>query len=388
MTLLAQRDPRARSAVVEVRRVTPRDGRFHALTDDTPLYPEGGGQPRDHGTLAGREVLDVSRTPEGPVHVLAEPVALGPAEAVVDWARRWDHMQQHTAQHLLTAVLQDAFGWATTSFHLHPGLAATCDVELAGDVPADALPALEERVAAELRAARRVSVEECLPDALAGLGVRTRGLPAGHEGPVRLVRIDGLDLNTCGGTHVASTAELEAVALLGVERLRGGTRLSFVAGGRVRAHLREAVAGLRAAAALLSRPPREVPEGVERLLAEQKALVQLRDSLGAELAEVAAAGLAPGPGVRHLHRAAGDLPWANAVAARATSAEPALRLLVTVGPDDDAGFVLAGPAPWVAEVKAGLLAALGARGGGPPGRLQGKGIRRAAAVAWLAGNDG
>jgi alanyl-tRNA synthetase len=92
-------------------------------------------------------------------------------------------------------------------------------------------------VAAEVRAARPVTARRVPPEALAGLVVRTRGLPAGHTGDVRLVEIAGVDLNTCGGTHLASTAEIECVKLLGSEPMRGGTRLYWVAGGRVRARL-------------------------------------------------------------------------------------------------------------------------------------------------------
>ncbi|HXT22151.1 MAG TPA: hypothetical protein VN923_15465, partial [Thermoanaerobaculia bacterium] len=96
---------------------------------------------------------------------------------------------------------------------------------------------LEEQIAEEVRAARPVTTRRVPAEALAGLAVRSRGLPAGHVGDVRLVEIAGVDLNTCGGTHLASTAEIECVKLLGSEAMRGGVRLYWVAGGRVRARL-------------------------------------------------------------------------------------------------------------------------------------------------------
>ncbi len=373
MLLWSQREPQRRSGTVEVLRVEPGEGSgFRALAADSLLHPEGGGQPADHGTLGGVAVRALARAPEGVVHLLDAPVPLGPAEVVVDWDRRWDHMQQHTAQHLLTAVAQDAFGWATTSFHLHPGLGATCDVELDGEVPPAALPDLEARVNERIRAALPVTASTCGPEELAARGVRTRGLPDGHAGPVRLVTIAGVDVNTCGGTHVASTAELQMVALLGTERLRGGTRLFFVAGDRVRAHLHTALDRVAAVAAALSRPPAELADGVARLLAEQKALGKRRDALADELADLHAAALLAQDGLRRLHHPDADAAWANRVVAKVVAAAPDARVLVTTGPDDDGQFVLAGPREWVAAVKADVLAALGARGGGPPGRLQGK----------------
>lgn len=383
MLLLCQRTPALRRATVTVLEVREVDGRWHARTDDTVLYPEGGGQPADHGTLGGREVVALRRADDGVVHVLTEPVAPGSLEVEVDWRRRYDHMQQHTAQHLLTAVVQDTLGLATTSFHLHAGLEATCDVELDGDLTASALPDLEARVNTEIRAARAVTASACDPGDLEVRRVRTRGLPDGHTGPVRLVEIAGIDVNTCGGTHVASTAELQALALLGVERLRGGSRLTFVAGGRVLTRLRAATAVLREAGAALSRPPAEVAAGVERLLSEQKALVKGRDELQDELLELHAAPLA-GEGGGYLHRASGDLAWANRLAGALSRADPGARLLVTLGPDEDATFLLAGPREWVDAAKGSLLAALGVKGGGPPGRVQGKGATAAAARAWWA----
>lgn len=373
MLLWSQREPARRRGVVEVLRVeTGADGVPRALAADTLLYPEGGGQPADHGTLGGVAVRGLVRGAEGVVHLLDAPIPAGPAEVVVDWPRRWDHTQQHTAQHLLTAVAQDAFGWATTSFHLHPGLGAACDVELDAEVPAAALPDLEARVNERIRAALPVTVSTCAPDELAARGVRTRGLPDGHTGPVRLVTIEGVDVNTCGGTHAANTAELQVVALLGAERIRGGTRVSFVAGDRARAWLHEALDRVGSASAALSRPPAELAEGVARLLAEQKALTKRADALADELAELHAAALVAQGGLRCLHRAPGDAAWANRVVAKVLSSAPDARVLVTTGPDDDGQFVLAGPPEWVATVKSQVLAALGARGGGPPGRLQGK----------------
>jgi Ser-tRNA(Ala) deacylase AlaX len=230
-----EREPYRTTLDAEVLRTGEEAGRPFAVLSDTILYPEGGGQPADRGTVNGVEVLDVQNR-EGEIrHTLAAMVPPGAAAIRLDWKRRFDHMQQHTGQHLLTAVAQDRFAWETTSFHLG---GKVCDVELAAPklTPKD-LAALEEAVAAEVRAARPVRFRRVAPPEFGALKVRTRGLPEGHLGAIRLVEIEGIDLNTCGGTHVASTAEIEVVGLLGTEALRNGTRLFFVCGGRARARL-------------------------------------------------------------------------------------------------------------------------------------------------------
>lgn len=218
-----ERDPRRRELDAEVIAVGEESGRPWARLADTVLYPEGGGQPADHGWLGDVAVEDVQKRGGEVVHYLASAVSPGRATLRLDWARRFDHMQQHTAQHLLSAVAADRFGWETTSFHLG---AQTCDVELAaGALPAEQVSELEEAIAVEVRAARPVTTRRVSPEAMAGLAVRSRGLPAGHVGDVRLVEIAGIDLNTCGGTHLASTAEIECVKLLRSEPMRGGVRL-------------------------------------------------------------------------------------------------------------------------------------------------------------------
>ena len=230
-----ERDSRLRELEVEVITVGDEGGRSWARLADTVLYPEGGGQPADRGWLGEVAVEDVQKRGGEVVHYLAAAVSPGRATLRLDWTRRFDHMQQHTAQHLLSALAADRFGWETTSFHLG---AQTCDVELAASaLPAERVAELEEAIAAEVRAARPVTARRVSPDALAALDVRSRGLPAGHTGDVRLVEIAGIDLNTCGGTHLDSTAEIECVKLLGSEPMRGGVRLYWVAGGRVRARL-------------------------------------------------------------------------------------------------------------------------------------------------------
>ena len=163
-----------------------RDGeRFFAVTADTVFYPEGGGQPADRGSLGGIEVIDVQKIDGIIRHFLNDELALGPVHQVLDWRRRLDHMQQHTGQHLLTAVALGRFGWATTAFHMGPIM---CDIELdVASLTDDDLRRLEDAVAEEIRAARPVTVRYARMEEMEALGVRSRLLPEGLSGKIRLV---------------------------------------------------------------------------------------------------------------------------------------------------------------------------------------------------------
>jgi Ser-tRNA(Ala) deacylase AlaX len=230
-----EREPYMTQLETQVLRVGEEGGRPYAVLADSILYPEGGGQPPDHGFLGSVAVLDVQKRSGEVRHYLEAEAAQGPVTVQLEWPRRFGHMQQHTGQHLLTAVARDRFGWEITAFHLSEEVS---DIELdTPGVTGDQLRQLEEAVAAEIRLARPVTCRRVTAEELPTLNVRSRGLPEGFQGDVRLVEIQGLDLNTCGGTHLRSTAELETMCLLGTEPVRGGTRLFFVAGGRVRARM-------------------------------------------------------------------------------------------------------------------------------------------------------
>lgn len=391
-----ERDPRLRELDVEVLATGVEDGRRWAQLSDTVLFPEGGGQPADRGWLGGVPVVDVQRRGGAAVHYLEGEVATGPARLRLDWTRRFDHMQQHTAQHLLSALAADRFGWETTSFHLGE---IGCDVELATATPAPSrLAELEEAIAEEVRAARRVSARRVPPDALAGLSVRSRGLPAGHAGDVRLVEIEGLDLNTCGGTHLASTAEIECVKLLGCEPMRGGTRLHWVAGGRVRARLgahEERIAALRRTLeggddelVALAAARRDQLRDSER--ARRRLLERLADAEAARL--LAAAGEA---GFVETHLDEAEAGFVQRVASAFAARPGAALLLLTAGAGAAALFALAVQESAPVDVKAlgaRVAAALGGRGGGAGRVYQGRAgdlAGRAALVAELgAGGAG
>ena len=394
MTPSYQRDPYLASLQTVVLETGTEEGRPFAILADTVLYPEGGGQPSDHGTLNGVPVLEVQKRDGAVRHLLASPVSPGPATVVLDWERRFDHMQQHTGQHLLTAVAQDRFGWATTAFHLG---AESCDVELAAaGIPKGDLDRLEEAVNAVVRAARPVAARHVTADEYERLSVRSRGLPDGHVGEIRLVEIEGVDLNTCGGTHLSSTAGIESLKLLGTEALRGGTRLFFVAGGRTRRLLgthEERSAALRA---LLGTPDAGLAAAVAARLESLRAAEKRVRSLEEELAGAAAALLASRPGdLVEAHWAGRDAAFLQRVARELQALAPRKAALLTASGSSGAFFVVAAGADCALGALGALdvpaagrqvAALLGGKGGGSGKLFQGKASdlgRRAEALTAL-----
>jgi Ser-tRNA(Ala) deacylase AlaX len=385
-----ERDPLLRRLETEVVAAGEEQGRPFVVLADTIFYPEGGGQPADHGTVGGVAVVDVRRTGGDIRHVLAGPAPSGHVTLELDWARRFDHMQQHTGQHLLTAVAQQRFGWHTTAFHLGERVS---DIEL--DTPGirpEELTDLEEAVAAEVRAARAVTSRRVSPEEYAWLPVRTRGLPEGHAGSIRLVEIAGVDLNTCGGTHLCSTAEIEALKLLGTEPMRGGTRLFYAAGARLRrlhaAH-GERNAQLRQ---LLCTSDDELVAGLAAKLEQLKDAQHTVRDMEEELASASAQALAAAPGrVLAAHWARRELAFLQRVAREVGRLAPDRVVLLTAGESDQGAFLLGAGEQATIDVPAvgrRVAELFGGRGGGAGRVFQGKATdlsRREEAVRLLEG---
>jgi Ser-tRNA(Ala) deacylase AlaX len=345
--------------------------------DETIFYPEGGGQPADFGRIGPAQVLDVQSAGGGVRHYVDRDLAEGLVETVLDAVRRFDHCQQHTAQHLLTAVLLDRHDLATTSFHLG---AATTSIEVKGGaVSREGLRRFEREVNAYLREDRRVMTRWVEPAELPALPVRSRGLPEGHQGPVRLVEIEGLDLNTCGGTHVARLSEIQVVEILGAEPARGGTRITFLAGDRVIAGLdrrREIEEALRAR---IGTAPAEFASIIDGWNDDRRRLERRVRDLEAEVAGAAAAAVAAQEGDLLVAVRPGDTAESlRTIAAEVLKRRPAAVVVLAGGTGEDAGacfLVQAGPAgpADVAAIGGRVRDRLGAKGGGRGAIFQGKG---------------
>jgi alanyl-tRNA synthetase len=353
-------------------------GRHEIVLDRTAFYPTSGGQPFDVGRLGGARVIDAVDADDGRV-VHVTDTALAPGASVggeVDWTRRFDHMQQHTGQHLLSAAFDRCFGVRTESFHLG---AEGCTIDLAREVtPAETSAAVDDanRVIWE---DRPVTVRFVTPEEAAAMPLRKEPVKTGR---LRLIDIQDYDLSACGGTHVSRTGSVGIVVVGGSERVRGGSRVEFLCGTRARRRFDAWRDSLQAARRHLPVAPEELAAGIERLQSEnrslQKALAAAHERLAAvDARALVERGLRIGTrlvvaetlpdrdaaGLKSLASAAAA--EAGAVAALFSTTTPAL-VVVACHPAAgvDAGAVLKS-----------LTATFGGRGGGKPDLAQGGGLQ-------------
>lgn len=369
-----ERDAYLRRLDVEIVETGAFEGRDFAILDDTVCFPEGGGQPADHGRLGEVAILDAQKIDGAVRHFLEAPVETGPSVLELDWKRRYDHMQQHTAQHLLTAIALDRFGWATRSFHLGP---QTSDIELdAAELSPGDLEALEAAVAPEIAAGRPITTRRVSTADYDKLEVRSRGLPDGHTGDIRLVEIEGIDRNTCGGTHLASTAQIETIKIVGTEKLRGGTRVRWVAGGRARRRFEAHEARNAALREVLDSSDEDLVETARLKLEQLKEARRRARHLEEQLAEARVQILAGSEDpVIIEHFDAGDATLLQRTGRSLLERAPNKAALLTAGSGRSLFFLVAcGPGSGVEAAMVGprIAELLEGRGGGSGGIFQGK----------------
>jgi alanyl-tRNA synthetase len=200
------------------------DGRWVYL-DRSAFYPSSGGQPYDLGWLGDREVVEVIDEDDRIAHLTTHPVGVGPITGKIQWPRRYDHMQQHTGQHLLSAVLMTLFGFPTLSFHMGDEVST---IELGTKELTDAqIDHAEGRANDEARSARPVQIGFEEAERVEGLRKQSQ-----RSGTLRIIEISGVDKSACGGTHVRSLAETLPLQIRKLEKVRGNVRIEFVCGSR------------------------------------------------------------------------------------------------------------------------------------------------------------
>jgi alanyl-tRNA synthetase len=342
-----------------------------AYLDRTAFYPTSGGQPFDTGSIGGVAVLDVVDEEVRIAHRLAEPVAGDFVECAVNWSRRFDHMQQHTGQHLLSAVFEEMFALHTVSFHLSAE-SSTIDLE-GGAVDTQTVLAVERRANEMVFQNRPVTVH--LEDAAAVQGLRKA---SEREGTLRIIDIDGLDRSACGGTHVRATGEIGLILLRKLEKIRQSVRVEFVCGGRAARRARADYEGFNKVAQLFSASLDDTAAMVAAQLETARAAEKSRRKLELDLAAYQGKELyqatEPGAdGVRRVRQRVtrGSLEELRAVAQNFTAQSKAI---FTATLSDPPSVMLAASAD--AGIDAGKLlkAALteaGGRGGGTARIAQG-----------------
>src|SRR5258708_6374757 len=359
-------DPYLKSFHARVVELRELDGKPAAVLDRSAFYPEGGGQPGDRGTLGSAHVLDTQERGGEVLHVLDRAVE-GEVDAQLDWERRFDHMQQHHGQHLLSAAF-DKEAAPTVSFHLGE---RTCTIDL--DTPLSRL---------DLRAVERAanqSIWRNLPVVARDFtGEERARLPLRKE-PVkgdRVVLVEGVDASPCGGTHPSRTGEVGCIAILRGQRWgEGKARIEFACGNRVVRLLREAGESVAAAAEALKCAPADLAQAAARVAGESQSRRKGFEAMQAELAKLTAAQLKARAGAAPV---VARIEWGAAFAravAQAIAAEGGTALLACV--EEDRGHLCfarpKGAGPAMGALLKDALALLGGKGGGGAEFAQGSG---------------
>jgi alanyl-tRNA synthetase len=366
-----------------------------AYLDRTAFYPTSGGQLHDVGTLAGARVVDVIDEGDRIAHVLDAPLGIAPGSGTelrgeVDWNRRYDHMQQHTGQHLLSAVLEDLLGLRTVSVHFGPDT-STLDVANAGGSG----NVLDPEVLAKVESGANEIVAEARPvvvtfeDAAIVADLRK---PSDRDGILRIVTIEGIDRSACGGTHVETTARIGPVLLRRQERVRQGLRIEFVCGVRALRRVRSDLETLSRIARTYSGSIDDAAKLVEGQAAQTAELQAENRRLDESLATYRAAELYAGATLRAdglriaVERLSSGVdsrrsialafgPLTRAVFVALSSSPPSVLVATSIDSGVDAGKVLRP-----------LLERVGGRGGGSARLAQGSAPSAEAidrVVAWL-----
>jgi alanyl-tRNA synthetase len=352
-------------------RVASVDG-VRVRLDQTALYPTSGGQLFDTGKLGNARVVDVIDEEGGIIHVLEAAPAFAAGQEVtgtVDWARRFDHMQQHTGQHLLSALFEDMAGAKTASVHFGDE-SSTIDIDIEG-LSRDKAAKIEARANAVVAENRAVTVS--FEDAASAQGLRKA---SDRSGELRIVSIADLDRSACGGTHVRATGEIGAVLIRKLEKYKKMTRVEFICGMRAVQRARGDYEALSGMAASLSAGMDELPalvasqkESIQALESEKKKLVEGLAAYRAS--ELAAQAVADAKGIRRVVHRGASLDELRALA-HAVTALPMTAFIGTLespptiiyAASKDSGINAGG------DLKSALTAA-GGRGGGNPTIAQG-----------------
>jgi alanyl-tRNA synthetase len=338
------------------------------VLDATAFYPEAGGQLGDRGKLGAATVLDTQETDDGTiVHVVDMPLGVGARiHGELDWARRRQHMAQHTAQHLLSGTLLDRAHAPTASARLGEN-ALTIDVTR--DRIPDADLAAAEDLANDL-VDDDLAIRAWFPDAGELASMKLRRDPK-VTADIRVVAIGDFDFSPCGGTHAARTSQLGTIRITSTERYKGMTRVTFAAGRRARAELFTRDQVLRGLATQFSCAPTDVPASIDKVVRDAEAHASELTTLRTRLAGSIAQGFGGTGAV--IAALPGDGALVREVASKVVATG---RDALLAAPDDAGTTVVLFRAPG-STLDCGALwkqlaAKFGGRGGGKPDQAQGR----------------
>lgn len=352
-------------------------GNFIVL-DNTAFYPTGGGQPHDTGWINELEIIDVEKIDEEILHYTAADVSniSGEISGKLHWSRRFDHMQQHAGQHILTAAFVELFDMATVSFHLGTEL-VTIDLNV-GEVSEDQLAAVEKRANEIILENRPIETKWVAKEELAQYNLR-KDVKVDED--IRLVIIPDYDYNGCGGTHPTSTGQVGMLKILATEKMKKQIRVHFVCGNRVLQQLAMRKQVLSDVARQLSAPEEEAADALRKFAKTakqtEKNLTEAQDALlefeAKELAnETVAAAVFENRSIQSLQKLARFITQQNG---------EAIALLVANN-EDKLQFVAArgnGQTKSMKDISAAALQLINGKGGGNDALVQGGGEKTVSA---------
>ena len=370
-------DPYLAEFDANVLRVEPYEGRLAAVLDRTAFYPTSGGQPFDTGRLGSAAVIDVvDRDDDVILHVVDSRLEPGPAHGTIDWNRRFEHMQQHTGQHVLSAAFDRLLNSRTESFHLG---SVSSTIDLNRTLSPNEIARAEDEANRVVWEDRPVGIRFADAEEAAKLPLRKEPVRAGK---LRLIEVADFDVSACGGTHVARTGAIGAIAVQASERFRGGTRVEFLCGVRALRGYRALRDSMAASVWLVSVLPAELPAGIERLQADAKETKRQLKDLQTRLAKFEAAALAdraePRGNVQVVFAAleGWDQTGLKAIASAITARSGYAAVLFSV--PQPSAVVIARAADGAidsAAVLKKLIERFGGKGGGRPDLAQGGGLQ-------------
>ncbi len=359
--------------IVSVERAA---GGFRVFLDRTAFYPDSGGQPSDCGTLAGVPLRDVVDEGEAVVHLLDTNPASEQVKGAIDWNRRFDHMQQHTGQHVLSAAFEHTGQYKTVSFHLGvESSSIDLDSDRLGERQLEEAERVANQVVFENRPVRILfkSAEEA-----SSMGLRKA---TERTGEIRLIEVEDFDLSACGGTHVSRTGAIGIIAIRRFERMKGLTRVEFLCGGRALRAARNDFKTLTESARLFSGAANDLPTLIGKQAEELRAITRTRLKQAELLAEYQAVELvrnAPERNGRKLVRfvvPAGSLTDAKMLAHAIAKQPNAIALIGEQGNPAKLYFAQpAGGSENMGEIMKQVMAKVGGKGGGARDFAQGGGL--------------
>lgn len=324
----------------------------------------------------GIQVFDVKRDGARAIHYTSEALDVdSEVTMVVDWERRFDHMQQHTGQHLITAVFDNKFGYKTVSWSLQVGPENKCFIELdTNKLTTSQMREVEQECNKLIYESRPIHIRLLEKDSEEFSTVRSRGLPSDHAGPIRVVDIEGVDVNMCCGTHMSNLNHLKSIKLLHYEsKGSANTLVYYIVGERIRYLLDRMYHSERALNKALCCGPQDYITIIDKMTKQQKSAHKQIKTYLKEIATLISEQVLKSPNPTEyyvLHRDDADTEFMNVICSQLGSVK---KLILLTGGCKGAGiYMLNGAADVITSVVPNINSILKGKGGGRGNRYQGK----------------